>query len=354
MTAQVTGAAAATQMYKEISQQPMLMKTLLSAQDEVYADIAREYKKRKIKSVVFAARGSSDHAAVFGQYLFSVYCSAVAGLAVPSAITCYGAAPDYSKSLVIGISQSGEAADVLEVIRTARVCGGLTVAITNEPASPLASAADFTLLLQTEREISVAATKTFMAQMFCLARLAAAVSKDASLKKQLRAVPSALSKNFAALEKEAAARAARCRFIRDGFVFGRGFSLAVALETALKIKETNYIKMQAAASSDFMHGPIAQIAEDDFSVLFALRGPTFADTAALGGKLCELGAELLVVTDDEDFCKKSGGVRVRAEGEVCSAFVCVLFAQLFAERLAAARGKNPDSPRTISKVTVTR
>lgn len=345
-----------TIMRKEIAQQPELMKTLATAQNEVYTEIAAQLRRRKIKSVVFAARGSSDHASIFGQYLMARCCGAVVALATPSSVTAYGATPDYSKSMVIGVSQSGEGEDVIAVVKAAKDCGALTVAVTNEPASPLAALADYTLLCNTEREISVAATKTFMAQMFILARLTAAWCKDSGLKKELSAVGGLLAKNYKYLVERAETLSQRYRFMTDGFTLGRGYLYPVALEAALKLKETNYIRMQGAAASDFRHGPLAQADESTPSFVYAMNGPVFDDTVALADTLTSVGSEVCVITDNAELAVRfEQSVLVRSgASDVSAAFQAVLFAQLFAASMADTRGKNPDAPRALKKVTITK
>ncbi|MBQ3141748.1 MAG: SIS domain-containing protein [Clostridia bacterium] len=344
-----------SKMLEEILEQPKVLKNHLGEQKELYRELARVLKAKKIHNVVFAARGSSDHAAIYGQYLMTKYCGAVCGLATPSAITKYGAAPNYAKTLVIGISQSGQAADVIAVLESAKATGAITAAITNDAESPLAKMADFSFLCHADKEESVAATKTFTAQMFCLARLTAAWSSDSELKKEIAALPALLTKNINTLYKSMLSVAPRYTFMTDGFVLGRGLVYPIALESALKIKETNYIRMQGAASSDFYHGPLAQVAPGTPVIVLAMNGPCFDDSLAMIERLNEIGADVLCFTDNAALAARANAVLCSNSGtDVSAAFLAAVMAQLFACCLADCRGKNPDAPHFLKKVTITK
>ena len=342
-------------MQQEIREQPELIRRLASDQNETLSAVVKELRRRRIRSVVIAARGSSDHAGIFGQYLLTTYCGVVCALAVPSAITHYGAKPDYSRSLVIGLSQSGQAADVIAVLESANASGALTLAITNDPASPLAKAAAFHLDCAAGEEKSVAATKTFMAEMYWMARLTAAWSRNAALRRELNALGGVLKKNLPLLSDTAEKIAPRYRFMADGFVLARGYCYPVALESALKLKETNYIRMQGAASSDFYHGPMAQVDQNTPVIAYAMNGPVLDDTVKILDRLTEIGAALLVITDSTEIAARyAETVRViNPATEISAAFSGLLFVQLLAANLAKVRGLNPDAPRNLKKVTVT-
>lgn len=344
-----------SKMMDEIMEQPKVLKNHLNFQKEVYREIARHLKSKKIFNVTFAARGSSDHAAIFGQYLFANYCHAVCGLATPSAITKYGACPNYSRTMVIGISQSGHAADVIAVLECAKKSGALTVAVTNDPESPLAKCADYALLCMAGPEESVAATKTFTAEMFCLARLAAAWSGSTELKKEIAAVPSVIAKNITMLGKTMFHLAPRYTFMTDGFVLGRGITYPIALEGALKIKETNYIRMQGAAESDFYHGPLAQISDGTPIIVIAMNGPCYDDSIAMIERLESIGADVICYTDNNVLAARGKGILCSNPGtDVTGAFLAAVMVQLFACCLAEYREKDPDAPHFLKKVTITR
>ncbi len=346
-----------SKMLEEIIQQPAVLAGISEANRETVQALVRELKERNIHHVTIAARGSSDHAGIFGQYLLTTTCDVVCGLAVPSAVTIYGAKPDYSDSLVIGISQSGQAADVLEVIRVAKACGAVTASITNAEDSLLAKEADYHLFCNAGKEESVAATKTFSAQLYLMALLAAEWSGKQELKEELNVLPALLKANIATLQKQIGDLIQRYRYISEGFVLGRGYCYPIALENALKIQETNYIRMKGAAISDFYHGPLAQVYEGAPVILLAMEGPVFEDVIAMADRLSQIGAELVVVTDNAELAERFSPLSFlvkKGASDVSGAFSAAAFAQLFACLLADVRGADPDAPRFLNKVTITK
>ena len=178
---------------KEIREQPSVLAGLADKNGSTIAALASAMKERNIRKIYFAARGTSDHAATYAQYLFALTAGIPCGLATPSVISKYGASVDYSDSLVIGISQSGAAEDVISVIADAKKSGALTAGITNVEGSHLAGSVDYTLFCNAGDETSIAATKTFTSQMMLLALLAAEVSGSAALKAGLAKVASAVA-----------------------------------------------------------------------------------------------------------------------------------------------------------------
>lgn len=346
-----------SKMLEEIVQQPAVLAGIQKANQAALAQLITEVKKRNIHHVTLAARGSSDHAAIFGQYLLTVSCGVVCGLALPSAVTIYGAKPDYSDSLVIGLSQSGQAADVLAVMEAAKASGAMTAAITNAPDSPMAKQADFHLFCNAGEEKSVAATKTFSAELYLMAAIAAEWSGNQALKKELHDLPALLEINIPLLQIRIGEMIQRYRYISEGFVLGRGYCYPIALECALKIQETNYVRMKGGAVSDFYHGPMAQVFEGAPVILMAMEGPAFSDVGEMAEKLTEIGAELIVVTDNAALAERYLPLSIlvgKGKTDVSGAFSAAMFAQLFACLLADVRGKNPDAPHFLNKVTITR
>ena len=175
-----------TKMLDEIFQQPAVLGGIVSANEKTLNALVEDLNARKISHALLAARGSSDHAAIYGKYLLGVYKGIVSGLAMPSVITSYDSKPNMSQDLVIGISQSGRAADAIAVLEAANAQGGITVAITNNTESPLAKIAKYHLYCNAGLEESVAATKTFTAQLYLLALLTAYWSANEQLLDDLR------------------------------------------------------------------------------------------------------------------------------------------------------------------------
>ena len=345
-----------TKMLQEIFQQPKVLGEIESANKETLTALAKELNAKKITHAVLSARGSSDHAAVYGQYLLGIYKGIVSALAIPSCITLYDGNPDMSGDLVVGISQSGEAADAIAVIEKANEQGAVTVSVTNNQNSPLAKIAKYHLYCNAGLEESVAATKTFTAQMYLLALLCAYWSDNSKLLDSLRALPEALEQAVKSIGSAAAKRVERYRYMFEGFVLARGLCYPVALEMALKIQETCYIKMQGYAVSDFYHGPLAQINPDVPVILLAPAGEALEDSQAMIDRINAMGTQVLVVTDDEALANKSeNSVLLPSLGsEVTSAFLFTVFAQCFAESLSVLKGLNPDSPRALKKITITK
>ncbi|HZK39413.1 MAG TPA: SIS domain-containing protein [Clostridia bacterium] len=345
-----------TKMLDEIFQQPAVLGGIESANKKTLTALVEDLNARKISHALLAARGSSDHAAVYGKYLLGVYKGVVSGLAMPSVITSYDSKPDMSQDLVIGISQSGRAADAIAVLETANSQGGITVAITNNLDSPLAKIAKYHLYCNAGLEESVAATKTFTAQLYLLALLTAYWSADEQLLESLRKLPESLKGSIDSINASAASSVAQYRYITDGFVLARGFCYPIAMEMALKVQETCYVKMQGHAISDFYHGPMAQVTPDVPVIVIAPTGKSFKDAEEVIEKITAIGSQILIVTDDKALAEKHDhSVLLPAiDSEPASALLYTVFAQCFAQSLSISKGLNPDSPRLLKKVTITK
>ncbi|MBR2327509.1 MAG: SIS domain-containing protein [Clostridia bacterium] len=343
-----------TKMLSEIKEQPEVLRNVFAKNETVLKNLAAEIKEKGVRHAVFAARGTSDHASTYAKYLLGIYCGMSSALAVPSAITLYGADFDFSHDLVVGVSQSGKAADALEVIGAGNKDGGITVAVTNDCASPMARSAKYHLDCSAGPEISVAATKTFTSEMMLLGLLTAHLSDNKQLLKDLNSVHTAVSEVIDTAFSEIEKLAARYTFIEDGFVLGRGIIYPVALEAALKIQETCYVKMKGYPNSDFYHGPIAQVDNGTFVILLAPKGKAFEDSVAMAKKIAETGAELLVFTNDKELAKEYRSVLLPDVSEAVAPFVFAPAIQYFAQCLSLSKGLDPDAPRMLKKVTITK
>jgi len=339
---------------QEIQEQPAVADRLIRegwAEARRIVDAAR---RARPALAVLAARGSSDNAARYGQYLLGAFTGLPAALATPSLFTFYRRPPRLDHAWVIGISQSGRSPDIVEVIREARRQGGWTLAITNDPGSPLAAAAHAVLDLRAGEERAVAATKTYTAQLIALAMLAAAWTEADAMREDLFRLPEAMGQ---ALGTEAAAREAAAAWWRasHGVVIGRGFNYATAFEVALKLKELTYIVAEPYSSADFLHGPIALV-EPGFPVLLIAPGPTFRpEMEGLAGMLRERGAHLTLCSEDPALLARADvGVPLPPVPEWLSPAVAVIPGQWFAVALARLKGLDPDRPRGLRKVTETR
>ena len=344
-----------SRMLEEIRQQPEALARTLSAEMRSVDRFRRRLEKQRPGWIVLVARGTSDNAATFGRYLLEITTGIPVSLAAPSVTTLYDAHLDYRDTLVVAISQSGESTDINMVLERARARGALTLGITNERASSLASLAEHTFLVRAGKEKSVAATKTYTGQMLVFYLLAHALGggvKRADLERVPEAVEAALG-----LEDEVNALSERYTYMRNAVVVGRGLNYANALEFALKLMETCYVVAERFSSADFLHGPIAFV-EARFPVFaFAPPGPTWTSISQTLEKLHNLHAEIITVTDagnPEAAAKATRVIRLpRRVKEVLTPIPYIVPAQLFAASLAAQKGLDPDRPRTLSKVTQT-
>jgi glucosamine--fructose-6-phosphate aminotransferase (isomerizing) len=339
----------------EIFEQPHAAARLLASAPSAFRGVAAALARKRPHFAVLAARGTSDNAALYAQYLFAVRNSLPAALAAPSTITLYGARPRMSDALVVGISQSGRSPDIVAVLEEGRRQGALTVAITNDPGSALAAAADEVIDLQAGPERATAATKTYTTELLAAALLSAALDPPSGDEQaDLARVPELLA---GALAPDDAARAIAMGHAErtHGVVLGRGYAYATAREWALKLQELAQFLAQPYSTADFEHGPMA-LAEPGFAVLAVC--PTGAAFGAQREVLAELhqkhGARLLVISDDAATRALDEGLALPDKRpEWLSPLVEIVPGQLYAYHLTVARGLDPDRPRTITKVTET-
>jgi glucosamine--fructose-6-phosphate aminotransferase (isomerizing) len=339
----------------EVAEQPACLSQLLSA-GRASAEVAAEtIRKRRPRFALLAARGSSDNAARYAQYLLGIQNQLVAALATPSLFTQYQAEPSLADALVIGISQSGRSPDVVEVVRAGARAGAVTLAITNETGSPLAAAADQLLALSVGTERAVAATKTYTAQVTALAMLSAALRGEPSLWKELARLP-ALVGEAIALATPALAHAAELRQHDRLVVLGRGYNFSTALEVTLKVKETSGVMADGYSSADFQHGPKA-ILGAGLPVLAVAPGPrVFQDLDDVISLVVDKGAPLVAISERAEILSQASVALPLPAGipEWLSPVVAVVPGQLWALGLSLARGGNPDAPPGLTKVTETR
>jgi glucosamine--fructose-6-phosphate aminotransferase (isomerizing) len=340
---------------EEMLEQPQALARLLDSAPGAFARIAAAVATRRPRFAVIAARGTSDNAALYAQYLFAVRNALAVSLAAPSTVTLYGARPDMRDALVVGISQSGRSPDIIAVLDEARRQGALTIALVNDAASPLAAAADEVIDLQAGPERAIAATKSYTAELLAVALLSTALdSATQDEAADLERVPGLVA---AALATEEAARTiATSHALRThGVVLGRGYSYPTAREWSLKLQELAHFLVQPYSTADFEHGPLA-LAEPGFAVLaVAPSGVAFDGQFEVLERLRhEFEARLLVISDVEQALALDEGLALPGGVPAwLSPIVEIVPGQLYAYHLTAARGLDPDRPRTIGKVTET-
>ena len=345
-----------SKLWKEIFEQPEMMRRCLSINTPIFKEIAAEVKERGIKTVVFAARGSSDHAAQLARYLFETHCGMIASIATPAVITCYNGNVDYSNALVIGVSQSGGAQDVYEVMKRCDEQGGICVSVTNERDTLMTTAGKYYINNECGKETSITAAKSYMTQLLILNALAAHISGKAELISQLDKLPDIVEEALK-LEDQVRAIIPVYRNIEHMLLFGRGLLYGLAQEAELKIQETSYLDARSYASSDYRHGPIATSLRFVPAIFFIADKQTNECIVGLHERLkAEKHIYSTIVTNDPKIAKlgdTSVLIPSRYDG-LEAVYACAVFAQMFACLCALSRDYDPDNPVGVSKHTVTR
>lgn len=340
---------------REINEQPNVLRRLLTEEWDSVAAITQAIRRFQPAFVCIAARGTSDNAARYAQYAMGIHNRLPVALAAPSIHTLYETPPDLSHALVIGISQSGQSQDVLRVVSDARNQGALTVTITNDSTSPMAQAAQHHIPLHAGEEVSIAATKTYTAQVMAVAMLVAALAESDSLRADLQALPQHVAETLS--QGEAIAHwSERYRYMSSFVAIGRGYNYCTAFEISLKIKELCYITGSGYSEADFLHGPIAQVQPGFPVIVIAPAGKTLPVMHDFLPKLKERQAEAIAISNDDRVLAASRhGVRLPSGiPEWLSPLVAVVPGQMFALYLAQAKDHEIDRPRGLTKVTITR
>lgn len=340
-----------SRMRVEIAEQPEALRRTLDALAPHVE--ALQALGRETRQVLFIARGSSDNAAVYGQYLCSVHGGRLASLASPSLATVYRADLDLHGVLAVAVSQSGATEEIVTTLDWARRCGARTVAVTNVAGSPLTEVADVALITQAGSELAVPATKTYTTQLAALAVLALSIGGGAGTG-PLAGVPDAVE---AMLEVAPAAEglAGRLTDADTVVVSGRGFAYSTALELSLKLKETCYVTAVGLSYADLVHGPIAILDAGTPALLVAAaEGPMLPEMTGLARRIAGTGADVYGIGGDRVFaavCRST--LPGPSLPEHLAPFALVVPGQLLVEALARAKGLDPDAPRGLDKVTQT-
>jgi glucosamine--fructose-6-phosphate aminotransferase (isomerizing) len=343
-------------LLEEIFEQPSIIEHLICTQVKQIAEIANLIRRNDIRYIYLAARGSSDNAGKYAQYLFGAVNRLPMALATPSLFSLYAKPPQLKNALVIGISQSGMSPDILSVLEEAHRQGSPTLLITNSPHSPMAVMSDHFIDVHAGEEKAVAATKTYTATLTCIALLSATLAEDQDMLKEIQNLPTWIDQELAR-EPQIARLAERYVQIERCVVLGRGYNYATAYEWSLKMKELAAVMAEPYSSADFLHGPIAMVKGNL---------PVFAVVPE--GKTCQSLLELLKTLHDQkkvDILSISNHEEVLglssqklnlppALPEWLSPVVSIIPAQLFTYHLTRTKGLNPDAPSGLSKVTRTR
>ncbi|MEM7130075.1 MAG: SIS domain-containing protein [Chloroflexota bacterium] len=343
-----------THLYREIHQQPQVIENLLQQEHAQAQALANQIRQRNITHVVIAARGTSDNAARYANYVLGARNGIIVSLATPSLFSIYRQPPILKNALVLGISQSGKSPDIVSVVAEGRRQGALTAAITNFSDSDLAQEADFVLNLQAGLEQSVAATKTYTSELAAIALLSCCLAQEDQAMSALQKMPQLVNETLQ-INQALPQLTERYRYMEQCVVIGRGFNYATAFELALKLKELTYTMVEPYSSADFLHGPLALIDQGFPVIVVAPSGQMHSEMEAFLVPLMERRAELIVISD-------SGTLLAQAQTplqlpsdipEWLSPVASIVPGQLFAMHLAATRGYSVDQPRGLNKVTET-
>jgi glucosamine--fructose-6-phosphate aminotransferase (isomerizing) len=340
-----------TQMAQEIAEQPDAVRRTLTALRPQQAEIRALLAGRR--RVLFAARGSSDNAAIYGRYLLETQAGLAGALVSPSVATHYRARLDLSDAVVVSVSQSGATEEIVTTQEWARECGAATLAVANVADSPLVSAADLALVTRAGPEVAVPATKTYLTQLVAMAVLVGALlDEPGELDAQLDRAPGEIERLLLVPVGEAVAALHDADY---AVVSGRGLMMGTALETALKLEETCKRPVRGYSYADLRHGPISVVTQGMTALLVAAPdGPLAAALVDLAADLAARGARVVGIGGDAAFARACA---VHVPGpdltEAVAPLGAIVPGQRIVESLALALGLDPDNPEGLAKVTST-
>ncbi|MDP5008955.1 MAG: SIS domain-containing protein [Glaciimonas sp.] len=335
-------------MLKEACSAAEYVALQLISDRERYAELGQHLRLAQHSTVLTVARGSSDHAANYCAYLIMARLGRIVASLPMSLVTLYKSPLHTRDTLAIAISQSGQSPDVIEPIRYFREGGASTIALVNDIASPLAHSVEWPMPLHAGSEISVAATKSFITSLVAAARLVGHWQNDVAFLAAIASLPEALDE------------ATRCDWSKaipvlvpaaQIMVVGRGTSFSVALEAALKLKETSAIQAEAFSGAEIKHGPMALIDEGYPLLIFATRGPTQMGLIKLAEEMRGRGAKVLLAAP-ANIAERDLTLPIAATPDLDPIVATQAF-YVMAAHLSIARGLNPDTPRHLNKVTKT-
>lgn len=342
-------------MLTEINEQPDWVQRALESERVGAAQLAAAIRENDVRFVIIAARGTSDNAAVYAKYLFEILAGLPVSLAAPSVYTLYDAKMRMGNTLVMGISQSGQGTDVVQVLSSARAAGALTACITNDSNSPITNVSDHVLLCHAGPEQSIPATKTYTTALAVVALMVGILTDNREFMDGLNTAGQAMRESLA-IQGEIESCVQRYRYMEECAVLARGVNQATAQEAALKMTETSYVVAKPYSGADFLHGPVALVDSGFPCMVYAPSGRAFPSMLELALKIRDRKGEMLVVSDENDILEMATvSLRMPAKvNELLSPLSYILPGQLFAFHLARIKGEDPDAPRGLVKVTKTR
>jgi glucosamine--fructose-6-phosphate aminotransferase (isomerizing) len=349
-------------MHSEILQQPKVCADLIRREEPGLAKLVAKFKAKPPKGILMAARGSSDHAAIYGRYLLEHLTGVPVALAAPSLVTTYKAKPRLKDWLVIGVSQSGQGPDINAVVSQATKQGAFTIGITNDPKSGLAKASRHVLHLGAEKEQAVAATKTFTTELAGLALLGVLWSGDKKLRAALGAIPDKMLDVLEETEAPVRRVATKLRALSSSVVLGRGYQMGVAHEMGLKMKECAGVPALSYSVADFAHGPVS-LATKGFPVFYVSGPGVLENESAIytqdflnrGARVYRVGLKDKGVAKLKKHPNLDLSMLASASAPEClTPLLTILPGQWFAYYNAIAKGMDPANPKGLKKVTKTK
>ncbi|PTH87683.1 glucosamine-6-phosphate deaminase [Streptomyces sp. A244] len=340
-------------MAREMAEQPAVLRRILSEGAPAIQDIARRIAARAPRFVLLTARGTSDNAALYAKYLLEIRLGLPCGLTSMSTTTAYGARPDLTDVLVVTVSQSGGSPDLVASTRAAREAGAITLAVTNNPDSPLAGVSEYHIDIMAGPEKALPATKTYTASLLALYLFVEGLRGGDGAPAQ---VLPPLAEQLLARQDEVRTLAARYRFAERMVITSRGYGYPTAKEAALKLMETSYIPALSYSGADLLHGPLAMV--DNVSPVIAVvtDGKGGEALQPVLDRLRGRGADLVVIGPRHQVEQASAGFVLPTDdvAEEVQPVLEIIPLQLLAYEVTVARGQDPDAPRALAKVTETR
>ncbi len=340
----------ATLMFREAAESSDAVQRMLSANAAAFAALGARLRAAPPAVVVTCARGSSDHAAVYGKYLIWTKTGIPVAAAAPSVVSLYDAPLGARNTLCIAVSQSGRSPDLLATVAAQKAAGAHVVALVNDETSPLAAAADTLIPLHAGPEKSVAATKSYICSLAALAALTAEWADDDGLRDAVAALPADLARAWA-LDWSAAVEPLRTA--TNLFVIARGIGFGIANEAALKMKETCALHAESFSSAEVRHGPM-QLVDDGFPLLALATSDVAGDGVREAAReFANRGARVLLADAALDGSHDDTVLPALAAHPAIEPILMIQSFYRMVNALSLARGFNPDAPSHLSKVTRT-
>ena len=338
-----------TVMLSEIKAQPELIKRCMNTNRELIKEIGQKIKEFKPNNILIAARGTSLHSGMLAKYLFQLYYHLPVSIATPSVFTVYDGEVDLSKTLVIAISQSGKGKDICKVVEKANKCNAFTLGITNTKGSIIANECKYNLWNDVDEAVSYAATKTYTSSLYLLISLIYELTGNDDLKLEDEKVINALNEGLSHYE-EIKQLVPVLKDAENTLVMARGKDLSLAMELALKIKETSHYPVHAYPCSEFYHGPIVMVSEKTPTILFGIDKVTNDNIVKMIKDLKYLNAKTIAFTNNNEIKNEADYALYYDVEDKYAIFTSAIMLQLFTNELSVLRGNNPDFHKVLEHI----